>query len=475
MRVGTASAEERAVAVETPRDDALAAEALEHLRALLRFDTTNPPGNETPAAEYLATALRGAGVGAEVIESAPGRGNLVARLPASGGAGQPEPALLLHAHLDVVPAREADGWTHRPFAGDVADGAVWGRGALDHKATVAMLLVAVLALRRSGLPLRRDVIFAATADEEAGGFAGAGWLVEHRPELLDATFCIGEGGGYSMYVGSRRFYPCSIAEKGFCRLRVHARGPEGHGAWPVPDNAILTLAEALRRMARPLPHHRVAAVDEFVKGLATLAGGAQGAFLNGLASTGRGAGLVTLAAERGGPGLRAMGRQLNPMLRNTASPTLLEAGLRDNVIPAEATATLDGRFLPGQTAESMVAELKAALGPQLARRVEIEADRVGPAVEMPWQSPLAETLVALTARHDPGTPVLPFMLNAVTDAKHLVRLPSLRFYYGFNPLRTPREFPLLEQLHAVDERVPVEALAFGAGMLADVLREFCAG
>jgi acetylornithine deacetylase/succinyl-diaminopimelate desuccinylase-like protein len=448
-------------------------EVVEHLRALVRCDTTNPPGNETVAAEYLAGALRAAGVEARVIESTTGRGNLVARLRA-GEASAPADALLLHAHLDVVPARAADGWTHEPFSGDLADGFIWGRGALDNKAAVAMMLVALLALARSSAPLRRDVIFAATADEEAGGFAGAGWLVEHHPELIDAGFCIGEGGGYSATIGGKRFYPCSIAEKGFCRMRIHARGPAGHGSLPVPDNAILTLGAALRRISRPLPHHRVRTVEGFFAGLGRLAGGPAALALGELARTGRGTALLTLATERGSPGLRDMARQLNALLRNTVAPTVLEAGLRDNVIPATATATLDGRFLPGQTAETFVAELRAALGPRLAPLVEIEVDRVGPAIELPWASPLADALVAATARYDSAAPVLPFMLYAVTDAKHLVKLPSLRHLYGYNPLRAPRGFSLPEQLHAVDERVPADGVIFGAQIMTDLVRDFCA-
>jgi acetylornithine deacetylase/succinyl-diaminopimelate desuccinylase-like protein len=461
----------------TTTDDPLAARAVEYLRALLRLDTTNPPGNETIAAEYVAGVLGAVGIAAEVIESAPGRGNVVARLNANA-SDTPEPALLLHGHLDVVPARIDDGWTHAPFAGDLADGYIWGRGALDHKATIAMNLAAVVALHQSGVPLRRDVIFAATADEEAGGFMGAGWLVDHRPDLLDAAYCIGEGGGYASYLGARRFYPCSIAEKGSCRLRVTARGPAGHGAMPTPDNAILVLAAALRRLARPLPPHRVAAVAQFLAGIAELGGGAQRQLLRTLARSGRGAHMgaraVALAAERGGPALRATARQINPMLRGTVSPTMLEAGLGTNVIPAQASATLDGRYLPGQTAATFLAELRAALGPRLARRVSIEADHITPAVEMPWASPLAETITAVMGQHEPNAPVLPFMLTAVTDAKHITRLPSLRHYYGFNPLSAPRGFPLLEQLHAVDERVPVEGLAFGARVMEDILRAFCA-
>jgi acetylornithine deacetylase/succinyl-diaminopimelate desuccinylase-like protein len=451
--------------------DALAAGTVEHLRALVRIDTSNPPGNETLAARYVAQVLREAGVGADVIEPAPGRGSVVARLRAR--VASPEPALLLHAHLDVVAARAADGWTHPPFGADLADGCVWGRGTLDHKASVAMNLSALLALMHASGRLRRDVIFAATADEEQGGFVGAGWLVEHRPALLDATYCIGEGGGYNLYLSNRRAYPCSIAEKGSCRLRLRARGPAGHGAMPLPENAILVLAEALRAVAEPLPFHHVGAVDEFLSGLAHLAGGAQGNFLAGLGHSGRGSRLLTRMARGANPTLRALARQINPLLRNTVSPTQLQAGIANNVIPAEATATLDGRFLPGQSPESFVAELRGALGAQLTRLVDIEVDHSLPAIEMPWPSPLAETIVAVMARQDPGAPVLPFMLAAVTDAKHLTRLPSLRHYYGFNPLRTAHEFPLLEQLHAVDERVPVAALEFGVHALTDILCDFC--
>jgi acetylornithine deacetylase/succinyl-diaminopimelate desuccinylase-like protein len=240
------------------------------------------------------------------------------------------------------------------------------------------------------------------------------------------------------------------------------------------ENAILVLAEALRRISHPLPYHRVAAAQEFFGGLARLVGGPQGVFLAGLARSGRGERLVAAAVERGSPALRATARQLNPMLRNTASPTLLEAGLKDNVIPAEATATLDGRILPGQTPDTFVSELRAALGSQPASRVDLEIVNAAPPVEMPWESPLAETICSVMRRHDPGAPVLTFLLAAGTDAKHLVKLPGLRHYYGFNPLRAPREFPLVEQLHAVDERVPVEALAFGVNALADILRDFCA-
>lgn len=455
-------------------DAAVAAETVETLRTLVRFDTTNPPGNETPAARYLAEVLTAAGISSQVLESAPGRGSVVARLHADRAAGEAEPAVLLHGHLDVVPAGEADGWTYPPFGGDLADGSVWGRGAIDHKSGVAVLLAGFLALHRSGAPLRRDVIFAATADEEAGGFAGMGWLVDQHAALIDATYCIGEGGGYATYLGRRRFYPCSIAEKGYCRVRITARGQAGHAFIPLPDSAIQTLALALRRLRRSLPPHRVAAVESFMDGVGRLVGGPGGALLRGMGRYDWAAWPLAWAAERAGGTLGAQARHLNALRRNTASPTLLEAGIRDNVIPARASATLDGRILPGQTAEAFVAELRAALGRRLARRIDLEVIHSAPAIESTWASPLADALCRAVERRDVGATVMPYMLGAVTDAKHITRLPSLRHYYGFTPLSAPRGFPIVELLHAVDERVPVDGLAFGALVMRDALTAFCA-
>lgn len=454
--------------------DALAERALEHLRALIRLDTSNPPGNETAAAEYMAGVLGAAGIAAEIVEPEPGRGSLVARLKADGAAA--EPALLLHCHLDVVPARASDGWRHDPFGAEMAEGCIWGRGAVDHKAAVATLLAAFVALRASGRRLRRDVVLAATADEEAGGFLGTGWLVEHRPELLDAAYCLGEGGGYSTSFAGRRVYLCAVAEKGICRMLLRARGPTGHASTPLAENAILALSEALMRLRQPLPPHVVAPVAGFLRGVAALphpADDAVPALLEALAGAAGDAG----AAEAALGALAALGLepQLGPMVRNTATPTLVEAGVRDNVIPAEAVATLDVRFLPGQTPDSVAAEVRAALGDALARHVAVEVDRSLPPVERPWDSPLAEVLTAVMARHDPTAPLVPAMMVAGTDAKHLVKLPSLRHLYGFNPLWAPEGFSLFGQLHAIDERVPVAGVAFGTRVLADVLAAFCKG
>jgi acetylornithine deacetylase/succinyl-diaminopimelate desuccinylase-like protein len=467
---------ERAVEHRTAADsDILVERALKHLRALIRLDTSNPPGNETLAARYVASVVGAAGIAAEIVEPEPGRGSVAARLKADPAHGDPEPALLLHAHLDVVPARMQDGWTHDPFAADTADGFVWGRGAVDHKSAVATLLAAFVALGESGLPLRRDVVLAATADEEAGGFLGTGWLVEHRPELLDAAYCLGEGGGYRTRVAGRYVYPCAVAEKGICQVRLRARGPTGHGSIPLAANAILTLSDALARLRQPLPIHIVEPVKRYLRGVAAQPASDDNdtsALLAALAGAGDDGEAASAALRQ----LAALGleREIGPMLRNTATPTLLEAGVRDNVIPPEALATLDVRFLPGQTPESVAREIRAALGEKLGRQIEVEVDRSLPPVELPWNSPLADVLSEVLARHDPTVPLVPAMMVAGTDAKHLVKLPNLRHLYGFNPLWAPDGFALFDQLHAVDERVPVAGVAFGARVLADVLTEFCA-
>jgi len=219
--------------------------AIEFLRDLIRFDTTNPPGNELPAAQYIADTLRREGFEPVVLESAPGRGNVVARLRGDGSAG----ALLLMSHLDVVPADPQE-WDHPPFAAELADGYIWGRGAVDTKQLTAMQMAVLLALKRENVPLKRDVIFAATADEEAGGVYGMDWLVKNHAGLVDGQYAINEGGGFGVEVSGRRFYVCQTGEKGVCWMKFTARGTPGHGSIPRGDNAVAKLCAALARLSQ---------------------------------------------------------------------------------------------------------------------------------------------------------------------------------------------------------------------------------
>jgi len=438
------------------------AETIRHLQALLRLDTTNPPGNEMLAAEYLAGVLRADGIEPLVLEAAPGRGNLVARLT---GSGERAP-LLLYCHTDVVPA-EAEYWTHPPFAGEVADGYVWGRGAADMKDTVAEQLMVMLLLKRQGVRLKRDVIFAAAADEEIGGTNGFGipWLVKHHPNLLRAEFALSEVGGFNMDFAGKPVYMVQVAEKGTVWLKVRARGRPGHASVPHGDNAVVHLARAVDRLAtRGLPYHLTAATAGLLDATAASAGATPlGELLLSL-KTAAGAERA-FAADLLGPEL---GPFLYALLHNTATPTGLTAGIKTNVIPAVAEVVVDGRTLPGFDTAAFLAELRAVMGEQLEYEVTMES----PPLETPHTTELFEMMAASLRAHDPAaTAVVPYMMSGATDAKYLAPLgvPT----YGFAPLQLPPDMKLMEMFHAHDERAPVEGLGWGVRVLYEVVVKYC--
>jgi len=431
-------------------------EAVRHLQALIRLETVNPPGNETLAAEYLADTLRSEGIEPVLLEGASRRANVVARLSGTKDAGP----LLLMGHTDVVPA-EADQWTHPPFAGDVADGYVWGRGAVDMKHMVAMELMVMLLLQRLEIPLRRDVIFMASADEEEGGQWGAGWLVDHYPDLIRAEYALNEGGGYAYEIGGTLFYTCQTAEKGYARFDLRARGRPGHGSVPHEENAIHRLASALTRLeAQPLPLH----VTDTVRAmLETIAQRQSAEVRNGLQALLEGGGLEPDSI----PLRNDLRRVFVAMLRNTATPTMLEAGSRINVIPSVAEARVDGRIVPGQTRDSFRAELEPLLGDN----IEMEFLDFGPPLESDLDSPLFDTIREVMAEQVPDAVLMPYMLTGATDAKHIVRLGTR--VYGFSPVRYDPNVQVFGLAHAHDERIAVESIGFGTQVLFEVTRRFC--
>ena len=447
--------------MESPNWPAVTAETIRHLQALLRLNTTNPPGNETLAAEYLAGILRAEGVEPLLLEPAPGRGSLIARLRGSGEAAP----LLLYSHTDVVAAEPAY-WTHPPFAGEVADGFVWGRGAVDMKDTVAQQLMVFLLLKRQGVPLRRDVIFAATADEEIGGLNGFGvsWLARHHPDLLRAEFGLSEVGGYNVEFAGRRVYLIEVAEKGACWLKIRAHGRPGHGSLPHADNAVVHLAHMLNRLAAEgLPYHLTDAAAGFLDAASRAAGPDLAPVLRSLKSP--------VEAERAFQ-VELQGHEMYPlfyaMLHNTATPTGLAAGFKTNVIPATAEATLDGRTLPGFDTDAFLAELRQVVGDKF----EFEVTLASPPIETPHDTRLFELMSASLLAHDPqAAAVLPYMMSAATDAKYLAPLgiPT----YGFAPLRLPQGMGFMEMFHGHDERVPVDGLGWGVEVLYDVVTKYC--
>ena len=453
---------------------------VEALRELIRIPSINPPdppGGELDAARWLAGALADVGIPATVHEPVPGRGSVTARLRGDGSGGQP---LLLLSHLDVVPA-PPDEWTHDPFAADVADGYVYGRGAVDMKDLVAMELEVMRLLaeeaRAAGrdpasdpVPgLTRDVLFASTADEEAGGIAGALYLVSEQPETLRAAAAINEAGAVAVYVGERRLYPIQVAEKGSTVYRLTIHGTWGHGSMPRPDNAAVLAAEAIARLAVPRPARLTPVTRAFLDGAIAATEGAPARLLEAIAAGGERPSAAALAQVC----LPIYARALDAMLRDTISPNVIHAGVKFNVIPGEAVLEVDVRRLPGSGEPEMEATIRELLGLDLSAVTDIDLVIASEPIVAAYDDPdgLYPVLVDVVRAHDPdGTP-LPVMAPYGTDAKHLLDLAVPTF--GFSPLRQPPEETYLERWHGVDERVSLEGLRWGLPVLYDAVRRFC--
>lgn len=445
---------------ELMETEALETEALEFIRALIRIDSVNTGDlatigdGETRAALYVRQRLEEVGYTTELVEPRPGRASLVARLR---GSDPDAGALVVHAHLDVVPVEEKN-WTHPPFAAEIHDGILYGRGAVDMKNYAGTILAVARHFVRTGVVPRRDLIFAFFADEEAGGVWGARWMVENRPDLFaGATQAISEVGGFSIPLdagqarstGDRRAYLVATAEKSVTWATLTARGRAAHGSRPTGDNAVVRLSQAVAALgSHRFPLVRTAALNRF---------------------------LEVFGAERGRPftadaldeelaELGFVSSLIGATTRNTVSPTVLFAGGKTNVIPAEASARLDIRVLPGQDA-ALRAEVAAVVGED----IEIEWARGIPAIESAADSPLLGVLQAAIAAEDPGGVVVPYLLPASTDNKHLARLGIEG--YGFVPLRVPADFDVFGEFHAADERIPVDALHFSARVSARILRD----
>jgi acetylornithine deacetylase/succinyl-diaminopimelate desuccinylase-like protein len=410
---------------------------------LLRIDTSNygdgsGPG-ERKAAELVAELLSEVGLEPEIFESAPGRTSLVTRMT---GEDSGRPALLVHGHLDVVPARKED-WQVDPFSGELRDDCLWGRGAVDMKDMDAIVLATVRAMVREGRRPPRDVVLAFLADEEAGGDYGAGWLVEHHPESFEGVSeAVSEVGGFSVELQGRRTYLLQTAEKGIAWLKLTAKGRAGHGSQINPDNAVTHLAAAIGRIGG---HRWPVEVPATVR-----------AFFGGVREQ-TGVELLT-GDEVDVEGLRDMfgttARWIEATVQNTSNPTVLEAGYKMNVIPGEASALLDCRFLPGREDDVMSTIARLA-----GDHVTIEVVHRNIALEAPYDAPLVDAMKQALAAEDPGAAVLPYCLSGGTDNKSFKRLGITG--YGFAPLRLPGDLDFAGMFHGVDERVPVDALRFG--------------
>jgi len=427
---------------------------VELLQNLIRFDTTNPPGNEAACIGYINDVLTDAGFETMILARDETRTNLVTRL---AGQGHALP-LLMYGHVDVV-TTECQEWTHPPFDGTVADGYIWGRGTLDMKGAVAMMMAALMRARAQDLAPPGDVVLAVVSDEEAGGEYGARYLVENHAEVFDGIrYAIGEAGGFSFHIGGSTVYPIMVAEKQICWMKATVRGEGGHGSMPAKGQAMAKLAQMLQTLdRRRLPVHVTPPTRQMIEGMASVLPPLQRLLLRQL--------LNPMLTDRILDLMGPMGEIMDPLLHNTVSPTVLQGSTKINVIPCEVSVELDGRLLPGYTADDMVSELGELVGDA----VELTVVKHEPCPPEPDMG-LFDTLAAILREADPGSTPSPLVLAGVTDARHFSRLGI--HTYGFTPMKMPPELNLWRLAHAADERIPVDSLEFGIEAIYKLLQRF---
>ena len=425
------------------------------LQRLVRYETVNPPGAERDCVGFVEEVLRDAGIETRIVAKDDDRPNLIARLPGRGES----PPLLLQGHVDVVPV-EGQEWSREPFGAEEDDGFVWGRGTLDMKGGVAMMIAALIRASAAEQAPPGDVILCVLSDEEAGGGCGARFLVEEHPELFEGVrYALGEFGGFTRHIGGRRFAPVSVGEKQVAWVRGRVRGPGGHGSLPMHDGAMARLGKVLARLdKRRLPVHVTPIARRFVETVADTLGPPRSIALRGL--------LVPALTDRVLAVLGDQAALIDPMLHNTVNVTVVRAGDKDNVIPAEVELKLDGRVLPGYGADDLREEIAAVAGPEL----EVEVGRFDATAPDEPDLGLWDVLAGVLADADSGIVPVPYLMPAVTDGRFFARLGIQN--YGFTPLRLPEGFEFHTLVHAADERVPADAIEFGTRAIADVLRRF---
>ena len=426
---------------------------VELLQELIRFDTTNPPGDEGDCIGFVQRQLEEAGCETQIYASDPARPNLVSRLP-----GGDAPPLLLYGHVDVV-TTAGQAWTHPPFEGRLEDGYVWGRGALDMKGGVAMLVQAFLRAKREEATLPGDLVLVVLADEENGGDLGAKFLVEEQPQLFAGIrYAIGEFGGFSLPIAGKRFYPIQVAEKQICWLKATIRGPGGHGALVQRGGTVARLGKLLRDLDRKrLPVHVTPVVREFVERMAAELPRKEATVLRSLLKPRLTDGALRLLGDRAAT--------IEPMLRNTVNATIIRGGAKINVVPSEIALELDGRALPGFSPDDVIGELQTVVGDD----VELELVRHDPGPAAPDLG-LFEVLAGVIRELDPeGIPV-PLLQIGVTDGRFFSQAGVQT--YGFLPMRLPQDFAFTRLIHAADERIPVDALEFGAEAVWRAVQRF---
>ena len=428
----------------------------ELLQKLIQFDTTNPPGNEFACVQYIDQLLQAAGIETTILARDEKRPNLIARIKGNGDA----PPLLLQGHVDVVTTANQD-WQHPPFSGALVDEQIWGRGALDMKGGVAMMVAAFLQAKMENSSLPGDVILTILSDEEAGGEFGAKFLVEQHPEYFaDVQYAIGEFGGFSTNIAGERFYPIMIAEKQLCSLQLTIKGQGGHGSMPLKGEAMALLGQVLTTLdQQQLPVHIPTATRMMIEGFTNQIAFPASLVLRQLLNPNLTNRMLKL--------LGTQGNTFKPLLHNTVSPTILQGGEKINVHPSEIVLQLDGRLLPNSTPEELVNELDNLLGNN--PNINIEVIHFSPGPKEPNMG-LFDVLSNLLQEADPTGTAVPLIVPGVTDARFFSRLGIQT--YGFLPMILPEKLNFAQTLHAANERIPADALPFGTRLIHQVLQQF---
>ncbi len=439
-------------------------EITDFLSNLIRINTTNPPGNETEAAKYLAETLAKEGFKCELFESTSGRGDVITRIKGTGE----KPSLLLLSHLDVVAANPRE-WSVDPFGGVVKDGFVWGRGALDMKSMTAMEVMVMKLLKRNDVKLKGDVILAATADEEKGGEAGAGWLVRNHPEKVRADYVINEGGGLAIPVNGKNIFTIQTAEKGILWFKVKAKGTPGHGSVPgAADNAILRMNEVVEKLGNYHPEiSLVPTVKQFISEIAKQNETSREALSLLLQNPSRGDQILDMLAQKD----KAMAEELRAMVKMTIAPTVIHGGVKENIIPSECEAIFDCRVLPGQTPTEAMNKIKDLLKDVNLEKLDFEIIQANEPSESPADTPLYKRIVGTLKEFEPNCSVTPNMLTGGTDSRFFRKMGST--CYGFQPMLADMPYgKILKMIHGIDERISIENLVFGTSVLYNVVERF---
>ncbi|MBU9713032.1 M20/M25/M40 family metallo-hydrolase [Evansella tamaricis] len=423
------------------------------LQKLIQFNTTNPPGHEKACVEYIKDLLTEYDIPSEVVFLHEDRPNLIARLKGNGDA----PPLMMYGHVDVV-TTENQKWTHPPFSGDIIDGYVWGRGALDMKSGVAMMIAALLKAKVENVSLPGDVLLVVVSDEENGGNYGAKYLVEEHPHLFAGVkYALGEFGGFPMELEKNRFYPIMVAEKQSSWVKLTVRGQGGHGSMPVKGGAMMKLSQVLDKLNQPLPVHITPVVNEMIQAITKEFPLPKRIVLKQLLNPKRTDRILKLMGDKG--------NTFSSLLHHTASPTVIHASDKINVIPSEITLEVDGRILPGFTEGEFEKELKELINDDSVEIEFIRSDIVKTEPDMTHFNTLAQILKMKDKKAKP----IPFVLPGVTDGRFFSSLGIQT--YGFTPMNLPSDFNFIKNIHAEDERIPVECLYFGTEALLEAIQK----